>query len=204
MRSIRKRLTYANVISSLCLFLLLGGGAAFAATNLSKNSVGRNQLKQGSVTSAKIAKNAVTAAKIKSNAVTGSKLASGSVTASKLAPSAIGNSALGDGSVSAAKLGNGSVVASKLGRLTEAVVTATVVAGERGQLEAKCPNGATLVSGGGGWGNLSGNKEVAEKVRLTNSTPIQTGGVVSGWSVEGFNGTATTQELFARAICLPS
>lgn len=54
MRTIRSKLTYANVISTLCLFLLLGGGAAFAATKLAKNSVGTAQLKNGAVTSAKV------------------------------------------------------------------------------------------------------------------------------------------------------
>lgn len=54
MKSLRSKLTYANVISTLCLFLLLGGGAAFAATQLPKNSVGAKQLKKGAVTPAKL------------------------------------------------------------------------------------------------------------------------------------------------------
>jgi hypothetical protein len=76
----RGRLTYANVISSLCLFLLLGGGAAYAASQLGKNSVGKKQLKANAVTTAKIKKNAVTAAKIKNGAVNGEKVADGSLT----------------------------------------------------------------------------------------------------------------------------
>jgi hypothetical protein len=52
----RPKLTYANVISTLCLFPLLGGGAAFAASHLRKNSVGSKQLKKNSVTTAKIKK----------------------------------------------------------------------------------------------------------------------------------------------------
>src|SRR5262249_3608893 len=55
-----KRLTYANVVSTLCLFLLLGGGA-YAASHLGKNTVGTKQLK----------KNAVTAAKVKDGTLTG-------------------------------------------------------------------------------------------------------------------------------------
>jgi hypothetical protein len=55
--------TYANVVSTLCLFLLLGG-SAFAATQLSKNSVGAKQLKKSSVTAAKIKRGAVTPAKL--------------------------------------------------------------------------------------------------------------------------------------------
>jgi hypothetical protein len=71
---IRKRLTYANVMSSIAVFLLLGGGAAFAAGKLAKNSVGSKQIKKNAVTSAKIKKNAVTTSKIKNGAVSGAKI----------------------------------------------------------------------------------------------------------------------------------
>jgi hypothetical protein len=53
MRRLHGRLNYANVVSTLCLFLLLGGGA-YAAIRLPKNSVGTNQLKNGAVTGAKV------------------------------------------------------------------------------------------------------------------------------------------------------
>jgi hypothetical protein len=56
MKAIRGKLTYANVVSTICLFLLLGGGAAFAATHLPKNSVGTKQLKRGAVTPVKLSK----------------------------------------------------------------------------------------------------------------------------------------------------
>jgi hypothetical protein len=57
MKRCRGKFTYANVISTLCLFLLLGGGAAFAATHvLPKNSVGPKQLKRGAVTPVKLSK----------------------------------------------------------------------------------------------------------------------------------------------------
>lgn len=54
MRHLRGKLTYSNVISTLCLLLLLGGGTAYAATHLPKNSVGARQLKKGAVTPAKL------------------------------------------------------------------------------------------------------------------------------------------------------
>ena len=50
----RPKLTYANVIATLALFLALGGGAAFAATQLAKNSVGAKQLKRNAVSAAKV------------------------------------------------------------------------------------------------------------------------------------------------------
>jgi len=53
-RRFRPSLTYANVISTICLFLVLGGGAAFAAAHLGKNSVGSEQLKPNAVTSVKV------------------------------------------------------------------------------------------------------------------------------------------------------
>ncbi len=64
MRAIRERITYANVMSSLAVVLVLGGGTALAA-GLAKNSVGSKQLKKNAVTTAKIKKNAVTGAKVK-------------------------------------------------------------------------------------------------------------------------------------------
>jgi hypothetical protein len=54
MHRIRDRFTYANVISTLCLALVLGGGTAYAASHLGKESVGTRQLKKEAVTPAKL------------------------------------------------------------------------------------------------------------------------------------------------------
>jgi hypothetical protein len=99
LKQIHKRFTYANVMSSLAVFLVLGGATAIAAGQLGKNSVGAKQLKANAVTQAKIKKGAVTAAKlkagsvgdaaIKGNAVTGEKVANGAITSSKIANGAI-------------------------------------------------------------------------------------------------------------------
>jgi hypothetical protein len=70
---LRPRLTFANVVSCLALFVALGSGA-YAATQLPKNSVGTKQLKKNSVTKAKIKQNSVVTAKIGGNAVTGAKV----------------------------------------------------------------------------------------------------------------------------------
>ena len=72
MKQIRKRLTYANVMSSIAVFLVIGGATAFAA--LGKNTVGSKQLKKNAVTTKKIKNNAVTTPKIKDNAVNGAKV----------------------------------------------------------------------------------------------------------------------------------
>jgi hypothetical protein len=56
MHRIRGKLTYSNVVASLALFLVLGGGTALAASQLEKESVGTSQLKKGAVTPAKLSK----------------------------------------------------------------------------------------------------------------------------------------------------
>ncbi len=54
MEHLKKRFTYANVMSSLAVFLVLGGATAFAASQLGKESVGTRQLKKEAVSLAKI------------------------------------------------------------------------------------------------------------------------------------------------------
>jgi hypothetical protein len=70
-------------MSSIAVFLVLGGATALAA-GLAKNSVGSKQLKKNAVTAAKIKKNAVTGAKIKAGSVDGSKVKDGSLSGSDI------------------------------------------------------------------------------------------------------------------------
>lgn len=84
LRAVLRRLTYANVIATLALFLALGGGAVWAA-NKEAAKVGTGKLKPNAVTAGKIKANAVTQAKIRENAVTNAKLREGAVNLSKIA-----------------------------------------------------------------------------------------------------------------------
>jgi hypothetical protein len=61
--AIRTRLTYANLIATLALFLALGG-AAYAVKAAPKNSVKTKSIKNSAVTTDKIANSAVTLAKL--------------------------------------------------------------------------------------------------------------------------------------------
>jgi hypothetical protein len=85
LRAVLRRLTYANVIATLALFLALGGGAVWAA-NKAANKVGTGKLKPNAVTAGKIKANAVTTSKIRENAVTNGKIREGSVNLAKIAP----------------------------------------------------------------------------------------------------------------------
>ena len=104
MNQIRKRLTYANVVASLALFLVIAGGSAFAASQLAKNSVGSKQIKKNAVTTAKIKKNAVNSAKIKKNAVSSAKIKGAAVTGAKIQNSAVTGDKIADGSITGAEI----------------------------------------------------------------------------------------------------
>ena len=56
MKRLRSKLTYSNVISTLCLFLLLGGGTAIAASQLGKETIGSRALKKESIGPGKLTK----------------------------------------------------------------------------------------------------------------------------------------------------
>jgi hypothetical protein len=64
MRKLLNRLNYANVMATIAVFMVLGGGA-FAAVRLGKNAVKAKNIAAGAVKTKKIANNAVTQQKIK-------------------------------------------------------------------------------------------------------------------------------------------
>jgi len=66
--AIQERLTYANVVSTLCLFLLLGGGTAVALRG--RNSVDSGDIKNRQVKFKDIGNDAVRGPKLAPNAVT--------------------------------------------------------------------------------------------------------------------------------------
>jgi hypothetical protein len=71
---LRSRLSYANVVASLALFLALGGGA-YAATKLPKNSVTSMTIKDRAVKGRDLAPGAVGSAQIADKSITKADLA---------------------------------------------------------------------------------------------------------------------------------
>jgi len=84
MQRLLRKLTYANVIATLALFLALGGGAVIAAEQLGKNAVKSNNIATNAVKTQDIARNAVKASKLASNAVKNKNLSKNAVTAGKV------------------------------------------------------------------------------------------------------------------------
>ena len=130
---ILRRLSYANVCSTLAL-VLATSGVAWAAT-LPRNSVGTAQLKAGSVTNAKLAKGSVGAGKLQAGAIQAGKVATGAIAGPQLADGAVAAAKLANGSVTNAKLADGSVTSGELAdgavtgpKLAAGSVTATQLA----------------------------------------------------------------------------
>jgi hypothetical protein len=95
LKQIRRHLTYANVMSSIAVFLMLGGATAFAATKVGSNEIKANSIKTGkivkeAVTAGKLKKGAVTESRIANDAVTGAKVKDGSLTGSDINASTLG------------------------------------------------------------------------------------------------------------------
>jgi hypothetical protein len=61
---LREKLTYANVVSTLCLILLVGGGSAYAVTQIDRNSVKSKHIVNEQVKVKDLAPDAVASPKI--------------------------------------------------------------------------------------------------------------------------------------------
>jgi hypothetical protein len=189
MKRFRPRLTYANVIASLALFVALGGSAV--AAGLAKNSVGPNQLKKGAVTAKAIRKQAVTAGKIAPKAVVAGKLGPNAVLPGNLGAGIIDTSKISAGAVTAEKIKNNVVTTNKLN--TNAVTSqkiaqngvATSNLGESAVTAAKLANGAVTVA------------KLAPEV-LNNVSPLKTGQTLRGVFDIGSNNPVVAEAVTER------
>jgi hypothetical protein len=150
-KTLKRHLSVANVLSCIALFVALGG-TAFAAMNLGPGQVKTVNIARQAVTNAKIKQQAVTSGKIKNGGVnaldigagqvTGEKIATGAITGKKIARKAVSPRTIADGAVTGGKLANDAVTAGKLaseavtgGKLAnEAVTPAKLSATFVGQL----------------------------------------------------------------------
>ena len=106
--SIRNRLTYANVMATIAVFLALGG-ATFAAIKIPKKSVGTKQLKNKAVSNKKLKNKAVTSKKLADKAVGTGKIAGSAVTSSKIAANAVDTEDIANEAVTRAKVSDGAI-----------------------------------------------------------------------------------------------
>lgn len=108
---IRPRLSYANVISSIALFSVLGGGAYAAHTH----RIGTNDVENRAITRAKLDRHAVGGPKVGTDAIGKRMLRQGAVGRAEVRRRAIATGKLADEAVTRRKLADGTVTMSKLG-----------------------------------------------------------------------------------------
>lgn len=180
MRRGRPRLTYANVVSTVALFVALTGAGAYAAGQLAPRSVGERQLRPGAVTAEKLRKNAVTAPKIKAQAVKQGKLAAGSVTAEKMAPGAVGAGALAVAAVTGEKIAAGSVTGDKVAASTLGQVPSAVRADFATAAESANPLAFAAV-------DFEGNVNLPLSKGLGSSDVVRKSAGIYCVTVPGFN-----------------
>jgi hypothetical protein len=118
MLNLRSRLTYANVVATLALFLALGG-AAYAVSKLPRNSVGAKQIKKSAVTGIKVRNGSLTGADVKAASLTGAAVKPASLTGANVADGSLTGAKVADASLSGADLQDASVPASKITGLSQ-------------------------------------------------------------------------------------
>lgn len=183
MKQIRRHVTYANVMSSFAVFLILGGATAFAAVK----KVGPNEIKANSIKTGKIVKEAVTAGKIKNGAVIEAKIGDAAVTTNKLA----------DNSVTAQKIAKDAVTTEKI--LDDAVTGDKVKESTLGQV----PSAANANSLGGIAASGYARRFFA-RVDYNNASPsliaASPGIVANGEGAEGFPRLIFPQSMNSCAV----
>ncbi len=100
---LRKRLSFANVVSMIALFVALGG-TSYAATTLASNSVGKGQIRANAVGKSEAAPNSIGKSEIGTSAVGRSEIATDGVAASEIKKNAIDSDEIADGGLQAADL----------------------------------------------------------------------------------------------------
>lgn len=177
---IKPRLTYANVVSSIALFAVLGGGA-YAGIDRKRFRRGTSRSRRSAPASSK--PKAVGTGKLKRRAVGTGKLKDG----------AVANPKIIDGAVTAAKLGTGQVTTSKIA--TGAVTEGTLAAGLQAriaELETEVAELQALLAGvsretadGNDTLRFSEmNVQVVNGTGTTSGTPNGLGNLIVGYSAQ--------------------
>jgi hypothetical protein len=211
-KTLKRHLTVANVLSCIALFVALGG-AAYAAVKIPPNAVKARNIAPQAVTNAKIKTQAVTSGKIKNGGVnaldigagqvTNDKIATGAVTAKKIAKKAVSGRTLAEESVTTGKIGKEAIDASKISASlwlqlvrNVAYVNASSASNSEGNksVTASCPAGKEAIGGGV---RLEGN---LPEVSVTGSYPVASGAARTGWAAVAHETGATAENWSVEAF----
>jgi hypothetical protein len=118
-RWIRARLSYANVASTLALFLALGTGTAYAANewtgeNIVDQSLTAADIQIGTIGTLRVQDNSLQAIDLAPDSVGSSEIASAAVGSSEIAAGAVGGSEIAAGAVGTSEIANNTVSSADL------------------------------------------------------------------------------------------
>lgn len=216
MKTLKRHLSVANVLSCTALFVALGGTAVATmhigpgevkTINIANQAVTTPKIKRQAVTSGKIKNGTVNALDLGAGQVSSEKIATGAVTGKKIGKKAVSPRTIANEAVTTEKLADESVVASKLsasflGQLVRNVAYFSESSASNSEpnksVTASCPAGKEAIAGGA---RLEG--ELAE-VSLTGSYPVFNGTLRTGWEAiahETGGGQAGAWSVVAFVIC---
>jgi hypothetical protein len=219
----RSKLTYANVMSSIAVFIVLGGVA------WAQQQIGTNDIQHRAVTEPKIANNAVGPRALGNNAVRPWHINRNAVRRFELAPRAVrpwhirrnavrrwelqGNAVhtwhitrnavksweLAPDAVQSSHIGDGAVGAAQFTATINRQESFTVADNSSATQSVACQREELLISGGGGFIDAL---EDDPNLSVQYSAPLLPGRDPLAWVVRVRNDTGTAQEFFVSALCL--
>ncbi|MFL5832785.1 MAG: hypothetical protein ACJ76B_02240 [Solirubrobacterales bacterium] len=227
MKTLKRHLTVANVLSITAVFIALSA-TAVAATKLGAGQVKAVNIARQAVTNAKIKTQAVTSGKIKNGGVVNADLGAGAVSNAKLANGAVGASKLGKEAVTSGALAKKAVTEAKLeaesvgtGKLDNEAVTSAKISStvwkqlvknvqyvtetsannseDEKNVTATCPTGKEAIAGG-----ARVNAPASVKVALNGDYPVvASNNARTGWIASGRETPeeAGSWQIVAYAIC---
>ncbi len=194
LRGIRSRLTYANVVSTVAVFVALGG-ASYAAVKLPKNSVGGAQIKKNAVTGAKVKDSSLTGADVKDKSLSAADF-NGSVQgpAGSQGPAGLKGDTGAKGDTGPAGATNVVVRRKNAGALASNQFTNDF---------ALCQPGERATGGGGGFDSNGGNEIIQQSYPvLAAGQRTQDGDTPVGWRVFIRNANAfPLNNTFIYVVC---
>jgi hypothetical protein len=162
---------YANLTATLALIVALGG-TSYAAIKLPANSVGSTQLKKHAVTSSKLRANAVTSGTVRNGSLRAADFKAGQLPTGPAGPAGATNI------------------------VSRRVPSLPVAAGAVGAVKMACLPGERAITAG-----LQSDADLLNIFSVTESFPITTGDVPTGWYVEARNTASASNQFLAFLVC---
>jgi hypothetical protein len=198
----RSRLTYANVMSTIGVFLALGGGAAYAADTVFSIDIVDGEVKNpdyaaDSIAGGKVVNNSLRSADVEN--LTGGDVIDDALTGADVRESSLGEVPL------ASSVANGAITSSKFATMTRKNALVVVPGGAAGngsyatrETSVSCSPGIAF-GGSAYWGS---GKNADDELPLIKTSYSHDGNRPVGFHAEGGNDTSQDTTLVVAVHCL--